>query len=1771
LHLGWVLVLVLGAERASGAIRINELVAAPSERQLAWSSNGIPRLGSGVAWTEPGFAENGWSAGPLPAGYGFSGLATDLSGAMRDKAPSLYVRKEFFLSAEQASITDPLSLWVDYNDGFVAYLNGREVARANCGITNRFIYASQSAFNVSTTTTLVEFRLGPANGLVVAGRNVLAIQAHNAEQPSTTSNPARISEHVPTPEFKLNAGLRSSGGIISTQRMVALDFNNATGARRVLANTNGAITLFTEGTPAPNGWLAQTPGPLTDAAWQALRLVLTEKAGGGANNGGGLELTSEQTGPNQAASVPAPLLNMTGAWTPGSVTAGQLAGTLFRFRCRSTAGAQWRLRFDPSPGESESALTGFPVVMGTNETPLTFVAAVGGMRVLTVNASGSQSLTQTGAVVSPALSAFASGDVRNMSFRLVEDATPGAGYDGSTGELKAEILQAAGAGTSWGFNYGGIPVQTWTPSNISTQELGYASFRFACRIPPGVTWQLWAEPGNGSVANRLDWGTLTGDGTWQIVQREFAGLPGAENFRNALNASGQRAFRMVFQTGAGLSAGTWLELDELQIVPWRKYEVRLAEASGGTAAFLSLLNAGQLTSFQPVFEKLSDASGGIQTLRLDDYEVFFYGTNVLTQTNFIANGAAGGDWKYWVGRAEPSGGIFDPGLLTNSFTSPAGEESDFDAPSAFVPWIELHNDGPLPVDLARWSLTDEREQTDKWRFPSNTVLSAGGYLVVLCDDREEANGPSGPATFLHANFSLNTDGEYVALYTPEGVWADGLTNGYPNQVFFCSYGRSSQEAAQLGFLATATPGQANAGTFYPARVDAPEFMRPDGTIALPGGIYRSNSLSLWLTNHTPGSIIRYTLDGSEPTEARGSVFLTALTLTQATDKTGIVVRARAFLPAAVSSSGQAWLPSGVKSHTYLLRQPPALTNVPALLFTGQKDRAFYRAQGLLAINGGTYQTASGGGEVWQANGPQSFNEVLLSGIGAEREVQMEYYFPPRFYPAGQEPLRIDVGLRVSSSPYQRARMKLTGAEVNSPWQPWYDATEKPSFNIYFVGDYGPSRLDYRLFPNYDVKEFQHLRVRAGKNDNGNPFLTDELVRRLWIEMGHVGAKGLFCSLYLDGVYKGVFNLTERVREPLFQNHYRSTADWDVRYVVDWVNGDPVAYNVMRQALNRDMAQLSNYVAATAYLDPDNFADYYLLNIYSAMWDWPENNYVLARERSTGPLGRFRFTVWDAEGGFNINGYYAKPVSFNTVTELATKNVDIANMWQRLSLSPEFRLRFADRVQQHCFHGGVLDDRDPDGTGPQLSVFQQQFNDLAFDVAPLVAYNHGQPLQTNLFATWTAPGTGRRSYLLGTTAGRQMLRDAGLWPVTEPPEFSQHGGTVPPGYSLSMTSVVAVAGQTASIYYTMDGRDPREMGGAFTAGAQLYAGPLTLSNVTTVKARARNDGNGEWSALTEATFAPSALAPSSNTLVLAEIMYHPPDASSGEIAAGWSDADDFEFLRLMNVSAVPLALANMRFTAGVTFDFEVSPLQYLNPGRSLLVVKNRGALAARYGALVATVAGEYSGNLANGGERLALMNGSETLFDFMYGDGGAWPESPDGDGPSLLLREPFNHPDPSQPTNWVASALPGGFPGGAPVPMSYDAWRALLWGPTALTNSAASDPASDADGDGLSNYAEYALGLHPRRNQPTKRPQAFLEESGGQRYLVIQFTASSAAIGASFGFEVSSNLLNWSSPALPLDLLWSQPNIEGTVLRRYREPLPLEPSAQHFLRLKVTAP
>ena len=71
--------------------------------------------------------------------------------------------------------------------------NSFSIARSNCGPAKHYLYASQPAYNATTTSGMMEYSVGPANTLLVAGTNVLAIEAHNVD---FTSN------------LRVNAGLR---------------------------------------------------------------------------------------------------------------------------------------------------------------------------------------------------------------------------------------------------------------------------------------------------------------------------------------------------------------------------------------------------------------------------------------------------------------------------------------------------------------------------------------------------------------------------------------------------------------------------------------------------------------------------------------------------------------------------------------------------------------------------------------------------------------------------------------------------------------------------------------------------------------------------------------------------------------------------------------------------------------------------------------------------------------------------------------------------------------------------------------------------------------------------------------------------------------------------------------------------------------------------------------------------------------------------------------------------------------------------------------------------------------------------------------------------------------------------------------------------------------------------------------------------------------------------------------------------------------------------
>lgn len=140
----------------------------------------------GLAWTTPGFDDSAWAIGATSIGYGDDDDATVLTD-MRGRYASVYLRRTFGV-ADLSEIQN-LLLEVRYDDGFIAYLNGTEVARSR---TMREAGSPPAHNTTSPAGHEVEaepdrFNLESYLGLLRPAPqvNVLAIQVHNVSLTSS--------------------------------------------------------------------------------------------------------------------------------------------------------------------------------------------------------------------------------------------------------------------------------------------------------------------------------------------------------------------------------------------------------------------------------------------------------------------------------------------------------------------------------------------------------------------------------------------------------------------------------------------------------------------------------------------------------------------------------------------------------------------------------------------------------------------------------------------------------------------------------------------------------------------------------------------------------------------------------------------------------------------------------------------------------------------------------------------------------------------------------------------------------------------------------------------------------------------------------------------------------------------------------------------------------------------------------------------------------------------------------------------------------------------------------------------------------------------------------------------------------------------------------------------------------------------------------------------------------------------------------------------------
>ncbi len=157
----------------------------------------------------------------------------------------------------------------------------------------------------------------------------------------------------------------------------------------------------------------------------------------------------------------------------------------------------------------------------------------------------------------------------------------------------------------------------------------------------------------------------------------------------------------------------------------------------------------------------------------------------------------------------------------------------------------------------------------------------------------------------------------------------------------------------------------------------------------------------------------------------------------------------------------------------------------------------------------------------------------------------------------------------------------------------------------------------------------------------------------------------------------------------------------------------------------------------------------------------------------------------------------------------------------------------------------------------------------------------------------------------------------------------------------------------------------------------------------------------------------------NNIVINEIMYN-------------SIGDDVEFIELFNASGTTQNLQNW-YLLDDNNEHEPCLIEWtLSPGEYLIVAADVNNFMLKYPSVSNINPNDFDsgGNgwaLGNGGDAIRLFDNAGIIQDSLtYSDGGEWPSSPDGTGPSLELLNPAL--DNSLPTSWDPSSVDDGTPG-----------------------------------------------------------------------------------------------------------------------------------------------
>lgn len=774
-------------------------------------------------------------------------------------------------------------------------------------------------------------------------------------------------------------------------------------------------------------------------------------------------------------------------------------------------------------------------------------------------------------------------------------------------------------------------------------------------------------------------------------------------------------------------------------------------------------------------------------------------------------------------------------INSNSITDGDDEHSD---------WIELYNNTESDINMNGWYLTDKSDNMPKWKFPSISIPK-NSYLIVFASEKDKKDA----ANYLHTNFKLSGSGEFLALCEPDLTVSSEYSPTYPTQRQDVSYGLYQ---GQEVYFTIPTPGAINSMGSSPF---PPNFSITRGFYELP--------IDVALLAVGNGGAIYYTLDGTRPNKTSGTKYtapikintttpLSAVFISDANESSEIVTNTYWFISDILQQSNTPtgyptdWkqasastsLPADYEMDSEVCNAPEykdlmkdAMTTIPSMNIVTIKENLFSDAKN--ETTGGIYIYTG---------------KPSADGVDWVRPASVEYFDP-----------KTDEEFQIN------CRLKLHGGNSRNP-----SNSPKHGFELTFSSDYGPSKLNFNLFDEKNpANDFNNLVLRAGynyswtKNDfgqrNGAQYLNDPWAKNTQLAMGKTSAHERFVHLYINGLYWGVYNISEKYTNDFFESYMKGKEDdFDIIKETQVVSaGNINAYNDLISQMKSSLSNNANYQklqgknsdgtvnpAYSNLLDMDNYIDYMLVNYYMGNKDWNKNNWVMARNRVSNESG-FRFFCWDAETTFTDK-------DFDLVSEKGDSKTPMSFI-EYLKGNSEFKILMADRIQKHMVAtGGALTPAEviaryeklADEIDLAIIGESARWGDYRKDVAP---NDDNRVLYTRNDHWLTRKQDLINNYFpYRTDIVLEQLRNKGVFPDIEAPVFSHEGGKVEVAFNLGMT---ASSGQ---IYYTTDGSDPREpITSNISTQAQLFNADINISSNSSVQARAKS--GSEWSPLTKANF------------------------------------------------------------------------------------------------------------------------------------------------------------------------------------------------------------------------------------------------------------------------------------------------------------------------------